>query len=614
MRRITTIVLASFACHSPISVFAKAPVFTKGVVAADHELASRAGAQTLARGGNAVDAAIATSFCLSVVRPMSCGIGGGGFMMVYDPNAKPGERSTTLSYRETAPAAVGPEFFAKRNDPRASRFTGAAVGVPGNVAGLWRAHERFGVLEWRDLLAPAIRIAENGFAVNDDYMNSARDAIAWYKKDPSRITQFPFVWKRFLNEGTIKLGDVVRNPEQAKALRLIAANGPPAFYDGPIADAIIKAVTQHDGVMTSSDLESFTVREKAPLKGTFHGRRILAMPPPSSGGIATLQTLGILQQYETLHDTTLDTLGHNSAESIHIITEAFKNAFADRAQWLGDADFADVPVKRLLDPGALQTMASRLDPQHTRRSTEYGIASVETIAAPPDDSGTSHYSIIDRTGMAVAATETINLTFGSHIVVDGFGFCLNNQMDDFTTISGGVNAFGLRQSDRNLPAPGKRPLSSMSPTIVLNVAGQVELVTGGRGGPRIITGVIQSILNVIAYNMDANDAVSAPRFHHQWFPNVLALEPVFTQTPTVPANASPQDMMRLFNGVTKSRALKSALSGKGHLVGQIQTDASLETIHRTSGGYEAASDPRGGGAPAGVTDEGQVVLVKTAKD
>ncbi len=605
MKRIILTVVASLAFAA--GVLAQPTVFTRGVVAADHEIASRAGAEILARGGNAVDAAIATSFTLSVVRPMSCGIGGGGFMLIHDPDAPDGARTVALNYRETAPAAITPDYFVNHSDPDASRYTGAAAGVPGTVSGLFEAHKRFGSLPWADLLAPAIRAAEEGFAVDESYMASARDALDWFDEDPARRDRNAFLWSRFLRDGAVALGDVIRNPEQARALRLIAQRGPSAFYEGPIAEAIVRAARNAAGVITAADLHGYRAREESPISGSFLGRTVVVMPPPSSGGIATLQVLGTIERHAEIIGTSIDALGHNSPAYIHTLAEAFKHAFADRAAHLGDAAFVDVPVARLLDPLTIDSFAERIDPTATGPLKSYGSAPGET-AAPPDDAGTSHFSVIDSRGMAVACTETINLTFGSRVAVEEFGFFLNNEMDDFTTVPGGVNAFGLRQSDLNLPAAGKRPLSSMSPTIVLDTAGRVELVTGAAGGPRIITGTIQTILNVLAFGMDAGVAVSAPRVHHQGFPPVLALEGALGDPDGTDADASPDGVMRLIAEVNESRARLAALESRGHRVGTIGNVGVAQIVVRAGDGYAAASDPRRGGAPAGVACDGSVAV------
>lgn len=578
--------------------------FQRGLVAADHELASCAGAEMLARGGNAVDAAIATSFTLSVVRPMSCGIGGGGFMLIHDPDAPEGAQTVALNYRETAPQAVGPDFFVERDDPESSRTTGAAVGVPGTVAGLWEAHRRFGSLPWAELLEPAIRAAEEGFTVNEDYLRSAKEIIEWYDAEPSRKMTHDFVWRRFLREGAVAIGDVITNPEQGKALRLIAQGGPDAFHQGAIAEAVVKATKERSGVMTRVDLAAYAPRWETPLTGSFMGRTVVTMPPPSSGGVATLQALGAYEQFVALHVPAPRGLAHNHADSIHVLTEIFKHVFADRAAFLADAAHVEVPVEELLSEEAIRSIADRIDLDRVLDGRSYGRRGA-TVAVP-DDAGTSHFSIIDANGMAVSCTETINLTFGSRIAVEEFGFCLNNEMDDFTTVPGGVNAFGLRQSDLNLPAPGKRPLSSMTPTIVLGADGRVELITGARGGPRIITATIQSLLNAIVFEMSAAESVAAPRIHHQGWPPFLAMEPALHIDGDQAVEANPAEVMRLFQSVTDLRSLHAALREKGHLIGAIPTVGVVEMIARTTAGYAPGIDPRGGGDAFGVDGDGKV--------
>ena len=577
-------------------------VYRHGVVAADHPEASRAGAMMLEQGGNAVDAAVATSFALSVVRPQSCGIGGGGFMLVRlteDPRTPgSGPIEIALDYREQAPAGVGPEYFEGLDDDQASRWSGSASGVPGTVAGLLHALDRFGTLDRATVMAPAIRLAEDGFQADAAFVDAARDLIPWFEEDPTRMTTRAFVWETFLREGAVAVGDLIRNPQQAAVLRAIARDGREAFYAGETAQRIVDAVQKAGGVMTLDDLSSYTVAEREPLLGAFHGRRVLAMPPPSSGGVATLQVLGALDRYEEISGTTLASMGHNTPEYVHTVAEAFKHAFADRAAWLGDADQADVPLDRLLSDERLDAIASAIDPGKTHGRSFYGMA-----PAPAPDGGTSHLSVVDRFGNAVACTETINLGFGSRITPDGLGFCLNNEMDDFTTRRGQANAFGLRQSELNLPAPRKRPLSSMSPTIVLDEAGEVELVAGASGGPRIITGTIQTILNALIFGMPAEEAVSSLRFHHQWRPHVLAVEPSLDPTRARPAGDSPQDVQRMMQRAPALQALKRGIQERGHMWGITPSVGVVQAIVRVEeGGYGAASDPRKGGSPAGARE------------
>jgi len=568
----------AIAILSPIPAAALRP-WRGGAVAADHPAASDAGVEILERGGNAVDAAVATSFCLSVVRPYSCGIGGGGFMIIHlsetaDLRGAHGP-SIAIDYRERAPAAITPHHFEQLGDSLASQFTGHAVGVPGTVAGLLHVLDTYGTLDRATVLAPAIRAAEAGFVVDRHYLKIAGELNAWFAEDPGRKSRHRFVWERFLKSGRVAEGDSIRLPEQAVALRLIAEHGSQAFYGGPIGEAIVKAVARAGGVMAAGDLRAFEPSSTRPLAGDFRGWTLLTMPPPSSGGVATLEVLKILDHYERLRGIRLEALGHNTSAYVHVVVEAMKHAFADRAEWLGDPDFVHVPVNQLLDDGYLRGLAARIDPQRTQPATAYG-----SHASPPDDGGTSHFCIIDAQGNGVSCTETINLAFGARIAVDRFGFVLNNEMDDFTTVRGGSNAFDLKQSDLNLPAPGKRPLSSMSPTIVTSKDGKVKLIAGASGGPRIITAVLQVVLNAVVFGMSAEAAVASPRFHHQWWPDLLGLE--LAPDPDPPL-----------------AAVESDLRAKGHRVGPAADVGAVQLILGVDGGYDGACDPRKGGRPAG---------------
>lgn len=563
------------------------PPFRQEVVAADHEIASLAGAEILAAGGNAVDAAVATSFALSVVRPYSCGIGGGGFMVICMPeHPELGRVETAICYRERAPRAVGPNYYENLPDDGASRFGGTAAGVPGTVAGLLMALEKYGTMDRATVLAPAIRAAEDGFPVDAHYLASTRSLIAWYREVPVRQVRFSFVWERYLKEGEVRMGDRIANPEQARALRLIAEEGAPAFYEGEIARALLRSTALDGALMTAEDLASALVIETAPLEARFMEHRVLTMPPPSSGGIAMAQVLGMLDSEiagtwrgEELEGPRPDlrreaarrVLGEKgSAAGIHRIVEAMKHAFADRARWLGDSLFVDVPWGWLTSPDYIRARAALFDPSRTLAPERYG-----TTEPPPDDGGTSHLSVVDSWGNAVACTETINLEFGSLRAVEEFGFVLNNEMDDFLTRRGEPNAFGLTQSVLNLPEGRKAPLSSMTPTIVLDAAGDVRIVAGASGGPRIITGTIQAMLHVLVYDASALDAVSAPRFHHQWMPDVLRVEA----------------------GIPDS--VRRDLSDKGHKVEPERGGSNVQLIRRIEGGWDAGCDPRKGGVPAG---------------
>ncbi|MEQ8769201.1 MAG: gamma-glutamyltransferase [Phycisphaerales bacterium] len=542
--------------------------FARGAVASDHPVASAAGAEMLALGGNAVDAAVATMFTLSVVRPYSCGIGGGGFMVIHLPDDPThGPVTTAINYRETAPAGVDANYF--RDKPEgASTRGGHAVATPGSVAGLLYALDRYGSLERQTVMAPAIKAAAEGFAVDAHYAAYARDVIELFEANEGWKTRFGFVWNRFLRQGEVAVGDTIMNPEQALALSLIAQSGIEAFTSGPIGAAIDRAVAAEGGVLSSSDVRGYTPLEVEPLVRDVQGKRFVVMPPPSSGGVAMLQTLALLDARGADLGDPIDT-----PLEIHRLTEALKHAFADRARFLADPEFVNVPVDRLLDERQLGFLSRSIAEDAVLGPPAYGIGRRVHPALPVEDGGTSHASIVDPFGGAVACTETINLAFGSLVTVPGFGFCLNDQMDDFTTSA--ENAFGLRQSRKNMPAPGKRPLSSMSPTIVLDEQG-VLAVAGASGGPRIISGTTEALLFALS-GMDAGEAVSRPRWHHQWLPEELKLEPALMDD-------------------AETRGVLEAI---GHNVLGTDGVGVVQLIKRGDAGWQAASDPRKGGRPAG---------------
>ncbi|MBX3323538.1 MAG: gamma-glutamyltransferase [Phycisphaeraceae bacterium] len=560
-------VLLCFGCGSPSGGgghLRSVGPFARAVVAADHELASRAGAEILAAGGNAVDAAVATSLALSVVRPYSCGIGGGGFMIIsLVDDERHGSLVTAIDYREVAPAAVGAAYY--ESGGRSSTRGGTAVAVPGTVAGLMYAQEKYGRLPRSRVVAPAIALAERGFAVDAHYVAAARQLEEQFEKSPQWKDRFGLVWSRFLRDGAVEVGDVIRLPEQAEALRLISRDGAAAFYDGEIGRRVVHAARKDGGDMTLADLRNYRVRETEPVRVRIGDYEFVGMPPPSSGGVTMLQALSILEAA----GHPLGFSMHDSAAG-HLIAESLKHAFADRARWFGDPAFVDVPVPWLVSRDHAMSLAAKIDLQHTGPPHAYG----STEPGLPD-SGTSHFSIVDIWGNAVACTETINLEFGSLVGVDEFGFVLNNEMDDFLTRRGETNAFGLVQSERNLPAPGKRPLSSMSPTLVFDDAGLVA-VAGASGGPRIITGTMQVLLRVLA-GESAVSAVGAPRLHHQWIPNRVELE----------AGLMADDEVRL------------GLEARGHEVIERAAIGDVQVIRRLGKGWDAASDPRKGGRPVG---------------
>lgn len=550
-----------------------APVYPTAAVAADHALASQAGLEMLRAGGNAVDAAVATSFALSVVRPYSCGIGGGGFMLIRlaDHHGR-GPLTVAINFRETAPASVKPDSYESLGE-FAATHGGMAVGIPGQVEGMLHALERYGTLSRQQVLAPAIRLAKAGFSADAHYIKSTQHddlVIPWLRAEPERQERFAWLWERCLRRGEVKVGDHVALPEQARVLERIAAEGRAGFYEGPVAQAIVDAVNADGGHLTLEDLRGYRCEETPVLTSTFRGRTVIGMPPPSSGGIVVEQVLGMFEARKDLLAEAV-AAGHNSPTYIHLVTEAGKHAFADRARWLGDANFVKVPLGALRSKEYIASRAALLDPQHTLPHEAYGSAK-----PLPEDAGTSHHCVIDAHGNAVACTETVNLIFGSLLAVPEYGFVLNNTMDDFLTRGGHANAFGLSHADRNRPQPGKRPLSSMTPTIVLDESGRPSIIVGGAGGPRIISGTLQTALNVLLFDMSADAALAAPRFHHQWEPDVLQLEDALN-TPD----------------------LAQHLKARGHTMGHREAVGNVQLIRRVPGGWQAASDPRKGGAPAG---------------
>jgi gamma-glutamyltranspeptidase/glutathione hydrolase len=550
------------------------PRFQNGAVAADSPIASDAGIEILKRGGNAVDAAVATGFTLAVVRPFSCGLGGGGFMVIHDPAAQNGEgESWALDYREVAPDAIGPMFF--ENQPATasgyapSRFGGRATGVPGEIPGLLAAHARFGSLDLATVLAPATRAAYKGFAIDASYVSAIKRVASIRAKHPDLRPMSRWLWTHLCGSGTLSEGDVIRQPELAEFLARLSEEGIDAWR-GESAESAAPLVAgtnrAYDGQLTAEDIRTYEPRWRKPLiaKNVFQDYDAVLMPPPSSGGVVLLQVLSML-------DARLSDMGRPSMDSpefTHLLAEALKHGFADRARYLADPDFAPVPLDQLCDRTALRALAETIDLTQTKPSDAYGL-----VAPPPDDRGTSHYSVIDRNGMTVAATETINATFGSLVVVPELGIVLNNELDDFTTIRGEANLFGLRQSDWNRPQPGKRPLSSMSPTILLR-EGRVAVTAGASGGPRIITGTLQVLLRIL-YEGDAPvDAVNAPRVHHQWLPDQLLLE----------------------NGAL---SMQPSLEAFGHTIKHTGGVGVVQAIRATPNGLEPASDPRKGGRASG---------------
>jgi gamma-glutamyltranspeptidase / glutathione hydrolase len=548
---------------SPVAYAASSPPLTtaRGVVASDQALASEVGAAILARGGNAADAAAATALALGVVNPASSGIGGGGFAVVYVAKEK---KTYVLDFRETAPAALSPDRFVRDGelDVMLSRRGGLAAGVPGEIAGLELLVRRFGNRPWRSVVAPAERLAREGFFASWFFAHAAGVVAPQLSPGPLRDLLAP-------GGKVVERGQLVRRPALARTLARIGSQGRDGFYRGPVARDMIAAITAAGGVMTLEDLAGYRVVERDPLEGRWGSFRVVTMPLPSSGGIVLLEALGLLEA----SGFDLAAAGAGSSAALHMIAEVLAHGFADRARFLGEASPEEM-VGSLLDPDRLRRLAATISPRRAAAHGRYGEAGLEAWGTGEGDGGTSHLCVIDRDGNAVALTTTVNGYYGARLVAPKSGVVLNNEIDDFALAAGVPNMFGLVQSEYNLVGPGKRPLSSMTPTLVLD-GDRVVGCLGGSGGPRIISNVFQALLNVFAFGMDANAAVSAPRLHHQWTPDQVFIEP------EIPAD------------------VRRGLERRGH---NLQEGARISTVQlivvRADGTREAASDPRKDGAPA----------------
>lgn len=544
-------------------------VYERIAVAADHPAASEAGLEVHRAGGNVVDVAAAVGFALSVVRPEASGIGGGGFMVLWDAEK---QRAVAIDYRERAPGAATSDMFLGPNgEPIAelSRFGAKAAAVPHHVAGLCYAVETYGRLDLKTVLAPAMRLAREGVSLDAHSAAVRREAVERFEKNPDWKERYAAFYRLYLTKGERpEVGQVFRSP-QLPLLEKIAREGAKGFYEGDAAEALVREMRRGGGLITAEDLSGVAPKERGPLRSPFDGGAIVTMPPPSSGGIALIETLNILAAYERTHpELTGELRDGDSLAFRHAFAESLKHAFADRATYLGDPDYAEVPTERLIDPKYAAKLAARIDPRQTKEPEQYG------RAAPIEDAGTTHYSVIDGEGNAVACTETINLSFGSYVVVPETGLLLNNEMDDFAAKPGVPNAFGLVQSEASAVGPGRRPLSSMTPTILVR-DGKAVLAVGASGGPRIITATLQVFLNAIRFGKSPQEAVNAPRQHHQWLPDELLLEPALVD------------------------AAADGLRGFGHEVRRESSLGVSQLVVRDGLGLRAASDPRKGGHPAG---------------
>jgi gamma-glutamyltranspeptidase/glutathione hydrolase len=538
-----------------------------GMVASDSRLASQAGARVLAAGGNAADAACATALALGVVDPFASGLGGGGFALIY--SARTG-KVEALDFRETAPAALRPDLFmrAGRIDRALSVRGGLAVGVPGEPSGLAELVRRWGKQPFARCVEPAEALAR-GFPASAWLVDHVADEL---KQSPDAASFLAQVLARKRGPlAQLRAGDLVRRPEMARTLAHLRREGAAAFYRGEIADAIVTAVRDAGGVLERKDLAGYAAIERAPLLTTFRGRRIFAFPPPSAGGVIMFEVLGILSERTTSWNPVPG--GAQDPAYLHLLVEALKHGFADRSRFLGDPAFVSLPLSHLLDASYHRELAARIQLGSTLAPERYG-TTASPAAVPARDAGTAHISVVDREGNAVALTTTINLEFGAHLVAGGTGVLLNNEMDDFSLATGVPDAFGLAAGDANLLAPSKRPLSSMSPTIVVGEDG-VEMVLGAAGGPMIISSTVEILLDVLVFGMDAQAAEAAPRVHHQWSPDVLRYEPA------LPAS------------------VVESLRTKGHHLEARDKIGKVNLVIRGKAGLEAAAEPRSGGAPAG---------------
>lgn len=524
-----------------------------GVVAADEEQASIAGATILKAGGNAADAAAAAMLALGVTNPFASGLGGGGFCLYRDAKTS---QTLALDFREMAPGQAHRDLYIIGGEaqPALARHGGLAIGTPGEPAGIWALHGRFGQLDWEEIVAPARKLALEGTTVGTMFARHLASLDEY-------LSQWPELRALFENEDgqLLQEGDRLKRPDLARTLEILASEGVRPFYVGEIADAIANAAQANGGILTTDDLANYRVVPRQPVSGHFQGYEILAMPPPSSGGIALIEAFNILDQFD------LDELDDDTIT--HLEIEAIKTAFADRARWLGDSDFIDVPIDVLTSPEYAAQRAAKLKLDATLSPESYG------THAPPDElGGTAHLSVADKDGNLAACTTTLNTRFGSLVHVPEYGIILNNQMADFNVEPGKPNIYGLIGNEQNAVAPQKRPLSSMSPTLVTR-DGQPLMTIGASGGPTIITGVYFTLLHAILDGASPLEAVTTPRIHHQWMPHTLYVES--------------QDLPYV-----------EGLRERGHNIESRPAYNSVQFIRRTDDGWSAVSDPRKRGIPA----------------
>ncbi|HEX9893300.1 MAG TPA: gamma-glutamyltransferase [Gemmatimonadales bacterium] len=524
----------------------------QAMVVSGSPIASGVGRDILRQGGNAVDAAVAVGFALTVVHPEAGNIGGGGFMMIRQKDGS----VTSVDYRETAPAAATRDMYldAQGNVTDQSITGHLSVGVPGAVAGLAEAHRRFGKLPWRDLVEPAIALARNGFVI-DTFRSRSIGA------DSARLSQFPASAAIFLPGGHRPApGTTLRQPELALTLEAIRDSGPAGFYRGRVADLLVEEMLRGGGLITHADLAGYQARWRDPIRISYRGHTIYSMGPASSGGVTLGLILNVMERWDRLP-------GFGTADLLHLEAEAMRRAFMDRNRWLGDPDFVTMPLGRLLSKEYAAGLQRQIDPARATPTPPFDKAN--------EGESTTHYSVVDAEGNAVSTTTTLNNSYGSGVTVAGGGFLLNDEMDDFASAPGKPNMFGLVQGEANAIAPGKRMLSAMTPSIMLDPAGRLELLLGTPGGPTIITQVYHIISNVIDHGMSLSDAMAAPRTHHQALPDRLHLERGF------------------------GADVIAALEARGHVVQTVGNIGDVAAIIRTKQGWQGVADPRRGGGAVG---------------
>lgn len=528
---------------------------TEGIVAADHPRASEVGARILERGGNAVDAGVATLLALGVVNPMSSGLGGGGFCLYR--SARNGDVEV-VDFREVAPQNASRDMYVVDGEVRESWTVrgGKSVGVPGEPGGLWAMTHRWGSFEWERLLEPARRLAADGYRVHSELA----ERLHKVEEKLEKRSELAAVFKTD-GDSWIDAGAELRRPQLAKLLERLQSDGIAPYYRGPIAEDIVEAVNEAGGIFTERDLRTYAIEMREPVEGTYRGYRVFSMPPSSSGGTAIIETLNIVEGFD------LPALGR-SAQGIHYIVESLKHAFADRAGWLGDTDFVDVPVDRLTSEAYARKKREMIRSNAVLEPEQYG-----SKAPMPDKKGTTHVSIVDSDENMLSCTSTINLSFGSMVYVPEWGLVMNDEMGDFTPKPGEPNNYGLVGTEQNAVAPGKRPLSSMSPTLVLDRQNRPYMAVGASGGPTIITGTLFVLLNTVDFGMSPADAVTAARIHHQWLPYELYLE--------------------------EPLAVRPKLEEFGHRVEVRPAYSNTQMVVRSGAeAFTGVSDPRKAGAPA----------------